>query len=393
MLHWLYIAILEGYKAMEDMDDLGTNITANITEEDPGFIPYDQRPETYVVPTVFSIIFIVGALGNGSLILIFLRHRRTGNIPNTYIFSLAIGDLCVIFSCVPFTGTVYTIESWPFGELICKVVEFVKETSIGVSVFTLTIMSIDRYYAIVKPLNHHSKKVTITIAIAIWGISLIFALPSVIFSYIMTIQVGPNKTIEICYPFPAEYETFPKVTVMVKFLVYYTLPLIVISVFYLMMAIHLIRVSMNMPGEAYGFHKQLKGRKKVVKMVLVFVFIFAVCFLPNHVFLLWFYYYPNAMEDYNSFWNTFRIVGFCLSFFNSCINPIALYCVGVNFRPYFNTYLFCCLCPEASKRSTKKPKTPTTNTENTGYNYKRAPRQSNKKIEEIDMKNMRSCQL
>lgn len=45
--------------------------------------PYDERPETYIVPFIFSIIFVVGVVGNGTLIVIFLRHRSMRNIPNT----------------------------------------------------------------------------------------------------------------------------------------------------------------------------------------------------------------------------------------------------------------------------------------------------------------------
>ena len=81
--------------------------------------------------------------------------------------------------------------------------------------------------------------------------------------------------------------------------------------------------------------KQIKARKKVAKMVMAFVVIFAICFFPQHVFMLWFYLHPTAEKDYNAFWHIFRIVGFVLAFANSCINPIALYLVSGSFRKYF----------------------------------------------------------
>jgi len=71
-------------------------------------------------------------------------------------------------------------------------------------------------------------------------------------------------------------------------------------------------------------------------MVLSFVVIFAICFLPSHVFLLWFYFDPQAEYNYNDFWHVLRILGFCLSFINSCINPITLYCVSGTFRKVRN---------------------------------------------------------
>lgn len=56
-----------------------------------------------------------------------------------------------------------------------------------------------------------------------------------------------------------------------------------------------------------------------------------------------FVYSPNAEEDYNDFWHILRMVGFCLSFANSCTNPVALYCVSDAFRKHFNRWVFVCV--------------------------------------------------
>ena len=90
--------------------------------------------------------------GNVTLVLIFARNKQLRSVPNTYILSLALGDLLVLFLSVPFVSTIYTLPSWPYGQVVCKFSEFVKDVSIGVTVFTLTALSADRYMAIVSPL-------------------------------------------------------------------------------------------------------------------------------------------------------------------------------------------------------------------------------------------------
>lgn len=45
--------------------------------------PYAERPETYIIPVIFSIIFIVGVIGNGTLVYVFLKHRALRSVPNT----------------------------------------------------------------------------------------------------------------------------------------------------------------------------------------------------------------------------------------------------------------------------------------------------------------------
>lgn len=46
------------------------------------YVPYNLRPETYIIPVLFGLIFIVGMAGNGTLIVIFLKHRTMRNVPN-----------------------------------------------------------------------------------------------------------------------------------------------------------------------------------------------------------------------------------------------------------------------------------------------------------------------
>ncbi|XP_046662688.1 neuropeptide CCHamide-1 receptor-like [Homalodisca vitripennis] len=99
----------------------------------------------------------------------------------------------------------------------------------------------------------------------------------------------------------------------------------------------------SIPGEhGQGQSTQIQARKKVAVMVLAFVIIFIICFFPLRIFMLWVYYNEDWQNDYNYFWHYFRIIGFCLAFFNSCVNPIAFYFISKAFRKYFNYYLVCC---------------------------------------------------
>lgn len=76
--------------AMLMLDDFNDNFNATTTTATPGQIttevPYESytmRPETYMVPIIFILIFLVGVLGNGLLVLVFIRHSAMRNVPNT----------------------------------------------------------------------------------------------------------------------------------------------------------------------------------------------------------------------------------------------------------------------------------------------------------------------
>ncbi|XP_039955533.1 neuropeptide CCHamide-1 receptor [Bactrocera tryoni] len=329
-----------------NMSSSSSNVT--VVNETP-FVPYVMRPETYIVPVLFALIFIVGVLGNGTLIVVFLGVRQMRNVPNTYILSLAIADLLLILTTVPLTSTVYTVDSWPWGSFLCTLSEFIKDVSIGVSVFTLTALSGDRYFAIVDPLRKfhahgggkRATRMTIAIAVSIWLLAILCAMPALIGTNVKQVEINSNKSFALCYPFPQKWGVeYAKTMVLMRFLVYYAIPLCIIGAFYVLIARHLMYAA-SVPGEMQGAMRQVRARRKVAVTVLAFVVIFGICFMPYHIFMLWFYYWPTAQDDYNSFWHVLRIVGFCLSFANSCANPVALYFVSGAFRKHFNRYLFC----------------------------------------------------
>lgn len=69
--------------------------------------------------------------------------------------------------------------------------------------------------------------------------------------------INKNTSFNFCYPFPAEWGAdYAKTIVLAKFLVYYAIPLIIIGIFYVMIARHLV-YSAGVPGEIQGAVRQV----------------------------------------------------------------------------------------------------------------------------------------
>ncbi|CAL1542290.1 unnamed protein product [Lymnaea stagnalis] len=304
--------------------------------------------ESVLVPILFAIIFVVGLVGNGTLILSVIANKVMCNIPNILIVSLSLGDFLLILISVPVTSIYYTFVNWPFGSAVCKINEFIQTVSLGVSVFTLTALSADRYVAIVNPmakLTGRTLRTTIATVVGIWVLSLLLAIPDAVFSKEQTFNVTNHSIVKICSQFDhSEMSSYPKTYITIRLFVYFILPLLTIGLFYSMMARILIRSSDSVPVDsktgAATHHRQIAARKKVARVVLSFVIIFMICWLPRHIFLMWLFY--DVGSQFNDFWHVFKIGGFCLTFINSCVNPFALYFLSGQFRKYYNRYLFCC---------------------------------------------------
>ena len=92
---------------------------------------------------------------------------------NIYIFNLALAD-ALVTTTMPFQSTVYLMNSWPFGDVLCKVVISIDYYNMFTSIFTLTMMSVDRYIAVchpVKALDFRTPLKTKIINICIWILS------------------------------------------------------------------------------------------------------------------------------------------------------------------------------------------------------------------------------
>ncbi|KAI9528303.1 hypothetical protein NQZ68_021944 [Dissostichus eleginoides] len=412
-----------------------------------------------VMTSVYILIITVGLLGNITLVKIFITNSAMRSVPNIFISSLAAGDLLLLLTCVPVDAFRFFSTEWVFGEAACKLIPVIQLTSVGVSVFTLTALSADRYKAIVNPMDIQTSSAvfwTCLKAVSIWLLSILLAVPEAIFSQVVTMQGHrdlTNGTFVNCVPYPLANEMHPKIHSVMIFLVYFLIPLTIISVYYYHIARTLIKSAHNMPGEISEhtkrqrnkcqLHRNMTGgslrcgnipkklpgvsapcceteaqlaslqeihhppsemlqlpkrifgenvkifprgnqsvqnsemigsanssflfliyrltslrlesvkmetRKRLAKIVLVFVGLFALCWFPNHVLYMYRSFHYQQM-DLSVAHLVVTLLSRVLSFSSSCVNPFALYLLSESFRRHFNSQLQCGRSPRPERQA------------------------------------------
>ncbi|XP_053176599.1 gastrin-releasing peptide receptor-like [Scomber japonicus] len=311
------------------------------------------------IASVYGIISVLGLIGNITLITTFCSAKSIRNVPNLFMSSLALGDVLLLVTCAPVDASRYLTEEWLFGRVGCKVIPFIQLTSVGVSVFTLTALSADRYRAIVKPLDIQTSSSTTSIvlrAALIWLFSLVLAIPEAVFSDLHTFNIpSTNESFITCAPYPHAGELHPKIHSMASFLIFYVIPLLVISVYYTFIAYSLMTSASNLPVEGtVHARRQVESRKRLAKTVLVFVGLFAVCWLPSHAIYLYRSYHYSQYVDTSLVHFVCSVVARILAFTNSCLNPFALYLLSKTFQKQFNQQL-CCCCHMILRHSSQSP--------------------------------------
>ncbi|XP_055080864.1 endothelin receptor type B-like isoform X2 [Periophthalmus magnuspinnatus] len=200
----------------------------------------------YVNTIVSCLIFVVGIIGNSTLLRIIYKNKCMRNGPNVLIGSLALGDLLYIIIAIPINVFKLLAEDWPFGVYICKLMPFIQKASVGITVLSLCALSIDRYHAVtswsrVKGMGIPLwKAVEVTL---IWLLAVLLAVPEALAFDMMESPYRGTK-LRVCLLHPEQTTSFMKFYRNVKdwwlFGFYFCFPLACTFIFYTLMTCEML---------------------------------------------------------------------------------------------------------------------------------------------------------
>ncbi|KAG5313887.1 TLR2 protein, partial [Acromyrmex insinuator] len=294
---------------------------------------------------LFAGMITVATGGNLIVIWIVLAHRRMRTVTNYFLVNLSIADAMVSTLNVTFNYTYMLNSHWPFGTLYCKISQFIAVLTICASVFTLMAISIDRYMAIVNPLKPRmGKKATLCVAIIIWIIAAILSLPMLLFYTTYTQNFMNGEVRVVCYSdWPNTDDnglSYDEYLYNVIFMILtYFLPIGSMTFTYARVGLELW--GSQSIGEATARQlENIRSKRRVVKMMIVVVVIFAVCWLPFHMYFIVTSYLPEITNE--PYIQEVFLGIYWLAMSNSMYNPI-IYCwMNTRFRRGFAQFFFWC---------------------------------------------------
>ncbi|XP_053450150.1 C-X-C chemokine receptor type 5 isoform X1 [Nycticebus coucang] len=277
------------------------------------------------MPVAYSLIFLLGLMGNVLVLVILERHRQTRSSTETFLFHLAVADLLLVF-ILPFAVAEGSV-GWVLGTFLCKTVFALHKINFYCSSLLLACIAVDRYLAIVHAIHAYRHRRLISIHITcstIWLSGFIFALPEILFAKVS--QPHQNDSLQHC-TFSQESQAETYAWFISRFLYHlggFLLPMLVMCWCYVGV-VHRLRQAQRRPQ-----------RQKAVRVAILVTSIFFLCWSPYHIVI-----FLDTLARLKAVGNSCELnsslpmaITTCefLGLAHCCLNPMLYTFAGVKFR-------------------------------------------------------------
>ncbi|CAH1800869.1 unnamed protein product [Owenia fusiformis] len=261
-----------------------------------------EIPEVrYIMLAFHATGILVAALGNAIVLLIIYRKRsfRHNNAAIYFIMNLALCDLTLALIHHPmrimdmYLAFASERKTPPAGlffhnRIFCQLTDFFSIFTCAVGFHTIVAISQERLLLICYPLKAKilcSVTNTKKVMILIWMTSFAMTIPiPILYSNAVTIPFKDvNVSLCVCLQEDSNSNPGDLIYFVLLFIIYYTLPLVVITISYIKIfraLYHTTEALGPIDGEE-GCHKTLKTRHSLAKMMLTVAVAFAVCWGPT----------------------------------------------------------------------------------------------------------------
>ncbi|XP_070539366.1 probable G-protein coupled receptor 101 [Ptychodera flava] len=130
--------------------------------------------------TLLIIEIFLSFFGNTLVLVVLYRNPKLMNIANKFVCNLLVADLFQSVVVIPFAIVSTVYSEWIYSESWCKAVACFTHIFSFAAVYTIVIVSIDRYLAILHPLSYHSRMTPATctnLIVFTWVIAVLQSTP------------------------------------------------------------------------------------------------------------------------------------------------------------------------------------------------------------------------
>ncbi|XP_075397310.1 proteinase-activated receptor 1 [Tenrec ecaudatus] len=287
---------------------------------------------TLFIPSVYTGVFIMSLPLNVLAIAVFLVKMKVKKPAMVYMLHLATADVLFV-AALPFKISYYFSGSdWKFGPEMCRLVTAAFYCNMYASIMLMTAISIDRFLAVVYPMQSLSWRTlgrASFACLAIWAAAIGGVVPLVLKE--QTTQV-PGLNITTCHDVlnQAAHDSFYTSYFTAFAAVFFFVPLAVSTVCY---ACIIRCLSSNTVA-----NRSKKTRALFLSATVFCIFI--LCFGPTNVLLMAHYSLLSSNASTEAAYFAYLLC-VCVSSISCCIDPMIYYYASSDCQRYLYSLLCC----------------------------------------------------
>lgn len=289
--------------------------------------PMNEHLLSRVLTAFYSVIFLVGLVGNIIALYVFLGIHRKRNSIQIYLLNVAVADLLLIF-CLPFRIMYHLNENkWVLGVVLCKVVGTLFYMNMYISIILLGFISLDRYIKINRSIQQRKAVTTrqsIYVCCTVWTVALVGFLTMII----LTLKKGGHNS-TMCFHYRDKLNEKGEAIFNLVLVVMFWLIFLLIILSYIKIGKNLLKISKRRSKFPNSGKYATTARNSFIVLI-----IFTVCFVPYHAFR--FVYVSLQLNVSSCYWKEIvhktNEIMLVFSSFNSCLDPVMYFLMSSNIR-------------------------------------------------------------
>lgn len=314
-----------------------------------------------LIPAFYYANFILSYLGNGLVLFIIYKYEKLNTVTNIFLLNLVLSNI-LFASSLPFLA-VYHQSEWIFGMALCKIVNSAYFIGFYSSILFLTLMTFDRYLAVVHAIaaaNCRKRAYAIIATVAVWCISILASMKDLVLRNVWKSPTAGLVCKESGYV-ESTIRVWRLFSYYQQFFGFFLLPLFTLMYCYITITIRILSTRM-------------REKCRTIKLIFIIIFTFFICWTPYNI-VIFLYAIQDSRHNQNDSCSEnldyAQYISQNIAYTYCCISPVFYTFVGKKFQGHFRRLVakkIPCL-ERGMSLSTQSTKTTSQRTPHSIYDY------------------------
>lgn len=277
------------------------------------------------IPAFYYANFLLSYLGNGLVLFIIYKYEQLSTVTNIFLLNLVLSNILFATS-LPFLA-IYHQSEWIFGNALCKMVNSAYFIGFYSSILFLTLMTFDRYLAVVHAIaaaKCRKKVYAIIAAVAVWCISTLASMKELV---LRNVWESPSNGL-VCKEsgyVESTMKMWRLVSYYQQFFGFFLLPLFTLVYCYITITIRILSTRM-------------REKCRTIKLIFIIIFTFFVCWTPYNIVIFLQAIQDSSTSEEESCSENLDYALYIsqnIAYTYCCISPVFYTFVGKKFQSHF----------------------------------------------------------